>query len=184
MAAMQATGEFKPFTEPGVLNDDKPCTDAFHNVSFMPEHLSFSAEELRLNDYSHGRRFVSAPGTELSSYGLVRLLRGDDAGSQGSSCRASARHSMQLGSETITLRAGNEGFVKDFIVHRDLITRRSPFVRLALGGDWKEAKSGIITLPEDSADTVGVYQQWLYTGCIISINPSPECAPLILPVEA
>ena len=53
-----------------------------------------------------------------------------------------------------------------FTVHESLIKPRSEFVRLALRGDWQEARERTIPIPDDDPDIFSVYQQWLYVGFI------------------
>jgi hypothetical protein len=53
-----------------------------------------------------------------------------------------------------------------FTVHENIVKASSEFVRLALRGDWAEASSRIIPLPEDEPAVFSVYQHWLYNGLI------------------
>jgi hypothetical protein len=53
-----------------------------------------------------------------------------------------------------------------FTVHENIVKAISEFVRLALRGDWAEASSRIIPLPEDEPAVFSVYQHWLYNGLI------------------
>lgn len=55
---------------------------------------------------------------------------------------------------------------KRYSIHERLVSPRSEFVRLALRGQWKEARERTINLPEDDPDVFAVYQQWLYGGLI------------------
>lgn len=71
----------------------------------------------------------------------------------------------RFGSAIVTFRVGSDPS-QDFVIHEGVIAPGSEFVRLALRGDWKEAKERIIQLPKDDAETFAVYQQWLYTGSI------------------
>lgn len=71
----------------------------------------------------------------------------------------------RFGSAIVTFRVGSDP-PQDFVIHEGVIAPGSEFVRLALRGDWKEAKERIIQLPKDDAEAFAVYQQWLYTGSI------------------
>jgi hypothetical protein len=55
---------------------------------------------------------------------------------------------------------------KKFTVHESIVKARSEFVCLALRGDWVEASSRVIPLPEDEPALFSVYQHWLYNGLI------------------
>jgi len=58
---------------------------------------------------------------------------------------------------------------KRFTVHEDIVKASSEFVRLALRGEWKEASTRRVSLPDDEPDVFSVYQQWLYNGLIHTI---------------
>jgi len=61
----------------------------------------------------------------------------------------------------VTVRVGtNEP--KDFYIHKERLCQYSPFFKSALDRDWSEAKSNTINLPDDTAETFGIYCEWLY----------------------
>jgi hypothetical protein len=80
----------------------------------------------------------------------------------------------RLGSAVVTFRVGIDA-PKDFVVHEGVIAPGSEFVRLALRGDWKEARERIIPLPEDDPEVFAVYQRWLYGGhiCTSTVDLEP-----------
>jgi len=170
--APQITHNFTPRVEADGVG---PTTSAYQNISFIAPHHNFSAEELRLNDYTqgHGPSVFIRPQPRafpVPTDGLVVVGLPADFGHLHASCRAPAGLAMQLGAEIITLRVENGNDSKDFVIHRNVITRRSAFIRDALKGEWKEAQTGIISLPDDDWDIVEMYQQWLYTGCLTPIE--------------
>lgn len=59
---------------------------------------------------------------------------------------------------------------KKFTVHEDIVKDSSEFVRLALRGDWMEASTRQIPLPDDEPAVFSVYQHWLYNGLIHSVR--------------
>jgi hypothetical protein len=65
-------------------------------------------------------------------------------------------------SALVTIRAGTLPSQKEFIVHEDMLFQ-SEFFRRALQGEWKEADTRIINLPEDDAVDVNLYLQYIYT---------------------
>lgn len=78
---------------------------------------------------------------------------------------AAADISCRFNGEAIVFLVGTDA-PKRFIVHEALVTPRSEFVRMALRGEWKEAQTRTVPLPEDEPDIFSVYQQWLYGGRI------------------
>lgn len=56
--------------------------------------------------------------------------------------------------------------IATFTIHENLLTARSEFVRLALGGGGEEASTRTIPLPDDDPAVFTIYQQHLYTGLI------------------
>jgi len=61
---------------------------------------------------------------------------------------------------------------KRFTVHEDIVKISSEFVRLALRGEWTEASTRRIPLPDDEPDVFSVYLHWLYNGLIHSSRQS------------
>ena len=174
--APQSTAEFATYTEESNING----VEVFQTVTFNWPHRTFSLEELRLNDYAHGRGLVprarsaghQARSFTTSTNGLVAASVPNTFGQGGyASCRTPNFLDIDFGSESITLRVGKEGESKDFLVHRNILTRHSAYMQEALMGDWKEAITGIIPLSDDKPDVIELYQKWLYTGCIFSEPP-------------
>jgi len=52
----------------------------------------------------------------------------------------------------------------EFRVHRGLLCQISPYFRAALEGGFKEAEIQTIEWPEEKAETVKIFQLWLYSG--------------------
>ena len=72
---------------------------------------------------------------------------------------------------------GGETSKSMFYVHETLLRTRSPFFEAALSKSWREGKDGRVKLPDDDADLVKVYLQFLYSGRI-SIPPMCTAAGL------
>lgn len=53
---------------------------------------------------------------------------------------------------------------EDFIAHESFLTARSEFFRRAMNGNWKEAETRIINLPDDTAKAFACYINYVYTG--------------------
>jgi hypothetical protein len=70
----------------------------------------------------------------------------------------------------VVFLVGDTQALKKFTVHDDIVKASSEFVRLALRGDWKEASSRQIPLPDDEPAVFSVYQHWLYNGLIHSVR--------------
>lgn len=174
--APQDTGDFTLTHEQDFPGSS--CYSAYYHISFSAHHQFFSQEELRLNDYTHGRglapRRADGPprGFPDPKVGLVPVFLPSSIGWRHVSCRTPTVLALGFGSETVTLRVGKEGESEDFVIHRNVITARSAFVSEALKGEWREASSGIIPMPDDEPEVFVLYQQWLYTGCIFSDDRS------------
>lgn len=142
----------------------------------MPIHRTFSPEELRLNDYAHGRGAIERPSTTGSHWhrfvlpkdGLVRADIPAFWRTQQSSCRTLAATNLDFGGEGVTLRVGQADAKRDFLIHRSVIAKRSPYIEHMLRGEWKEAQTGVVDLTDDEPDVVALYQTWLYSGRIFS----------------
>jgi hypothetical protein len=74
----------------------------------------------------------------------------------------------------ITIRVGNEPEHKDFIAHESFLTSRSEFFRRAMNGNWKEAETRIVTLPDDDHRIFDLYMNLVYTGQFITMRKSQE----------
>ncbi|RMZ70588.1 BTB POZ domain containing [Pyrenophora seminiperda CCB06] len=66
-------------------------------------------------------------------------------------------------SAAVTIRVGKDSDQKDFIVHESFLTSRSDFFRRAMNGNWDEAKTRIINLPDDKPDIFAYYINFVYT---------------------
>ena len=142
----------------------------------LPEYARISFEEMRLNDYVHGRCVVSYPPhlkEPALSHGLVVAYISWTQGPIQPARLALAAQAPSYGSDVITFHVGKDK-PRDFVIHDSVIISRSDFVRLAISKDWKEAKDRIIPLPDDDPDTFELYQKWLYAGHIYTANPDPE----------
>ncbi|CAN9100853.1 unnamed protein product [Alternaria alternata] len=64
----------------------------------------------------------------------------------------------------VTIRVGKTPNTKDFIAHESFLTSRSEFFRRAMNGNWKEAETRVIDLPDDTAKTFACYINYVYTG--------------------
>jgi len=62
--------------------------------------------------------------------------------------------------KTLTLIIGPEA--KHFVVHSDRLTCMSEYFRVALRGEWQEAKDDTFTLAEENAHVFGFFLEWLY----------------------
>ena len=67
----------------------------------------------------------------------------------------------------VTIEVGLEPEAKEFIVHRDLLCKASPYFQSAFKGEFKEAQDRIITLDDVSTRTFGIFQTWLYSGTLV-----------------
>jgi hypothetical protein len=70
----------------------------------------------------------------------------------------------------VVFLVGDTQAPKRFTIHEDFVKDSSEFVRLALRGDWKEASTRQIPLPDDEPAVFSVYQHWLYNGLIHSVQ--------------
>lgn len=59
---------------------------------------------------------------------------------------------------------GAAAVTKTWHLPKELLTNSSPFFAAALNGSFAEAKSKIVSLPEDSIDAFEIFIQWLYVG--------------------
>ncbi|KAH7095174.1 hypothetical protein FB567DRAFT_575012 [Paraphoma chrysanthemicola] len=61
-----------------------------------------------------------------------------------------------------------------FDVHESVITARSPFFAKAMSGDWKEAQTRIVKLPDDEPDIFKRYIHLLYTNDLVVSPATPS----------
>ena len=166
----QDTGAFTAYSERGITPSLADCIDIYQTITCSSPHQHFSLEELRLNDYAHerGKVVYGRPRDFVPVDGLLTAVLPDTTNWKHASPRTPTEMKVEYGSDSVILRVGKEGDSKDFLIHRDIITRRSPLVKQALSGEWKEAQDGVLLMPEDEPAIVKLYQQWLYTGCIFT----------------
>lgn len=126
-------------------------TSSFHNISGLPpKHPT-----LRLPPWT----------ASLSCHSLVSLAR---------RCQRTftllpnyLRAILTIGSllkegkySDLTIECGEDTYA----VHKAILCTRSPFFAKCCDGDFKEAKSGVIKLPDDDPAAVKMMIQYLYTG--------------------
>jgi len=46
---------------------------------------------------------------------------------------------------------------KVFVAHKSLLSKNSDYFRVALGGQWQEAKEGVFKLKEENASVFALY---------------------------
>ncbi|KAF2869210.1 hypothetical protein BDV95DRAFT_114957 [Massariosphaeria phaeospora] len=63
---------------------------------------------------------------------------------------------------------------RTFWVHEGLITARSAFFKKALNGDWAEADTKTVNLPEEDPYGVALYLQLLYTGTLAVLDEEAD----------
>lgn len=152
-------------------SDPSGFVNEYHSITSLNEHLGISFEELRLKNYAHGQG-VLVPTSTSSAFSPPSGLVTASIPCLCTQCQvpcvskaSTVRGSNPFSSRVITFRVAKERS-RDFIIHESLIAARSEFVRTALQKDWKEAKEGVVPLPEDDIDSFDLYQQWIYTGGI------------------
>jgi len=74
----------------------------------------------------------------------------------------------------VEICVGKQPHQKIFSVHQGLIAPRSEFFERAFNGNWKEAESRLVNLPEDDATIFSLYVQLLYTGKILTQDDDGE----------
>ncbi|KAI4189404.1 MAG: hypothetical protein L6R41_001512 [Letrouitia leprolyta] len=62
----------------------------------------------------------------------------------------------------VTVKVGSEAAQKSFVMHTELLTYHSAFFKAATAGNWDEAKTGVINLPEDDPEVFQLFLDWLY----------------------
>ncbi|KAI9681751.1 MAG: hypothetical protein M1829_000496 [Trizodia sp. TS-e1964] len=81
---------------------------------------------------------------------------------------ATAPESKYAFNETVTILVGPERC--KFLVHKDVLVRKSPYFKAAFDGAFKEADSGTLSLPEDDVETFRRFISYIYSGLILSDN--------------
>ncbi|KAL1800542.1 hypothetical protein ACET3X_000884 [Alternaria dauci] len=59
---------------------------------------------------------------------------------------------------------GTDPDTEHFVAHESFLTSRSEFFRRAMNGNWKEAETRTINLPDDNAQVFAHYINYVYTG--------------------
>jgi hypothetical protein len=72
------------------------------------------------------------------------------------------------------IRVGTEPDLEDFVAHESFLISRSEFFRRALNGNWKEAETRIVKLPDEAPDIFGLYLNLVYTGHVHTAHKSQE----------
>lgn len=66
----------------------------------------------------------------------------------------------------LNIKVGVKSEVKDnqeeYVVHAELLCYYSPFFKAATSGNWAEAKTGVVHLPDDDPRVFEVFQDWIY----------------------
>jgi len=65
--------------------------------------------------------------------------------------------------EIVTVKVGKEPSLKSFPLHKGVLSFYSGYFEAAVKGVFKEAKDGLIELPDESADVFERFVVWLYT---------------------
>ena len=71
-------------------------------------------------------------------------------------------------SDTFKVLVGSDE--TEFTVPREVLTKSSDVLRKCCEGEWKEAKSRIIKLPEEDVDVFSTYIQWLHTNDLVVVE--------------
>ncbi|KAF2209498.1 hypothetical protein CERZMDRAFT_100291 [Cercospora zeae-maydis SCOH1-5] len=78
-------------------------------------------------------------------------------------CEASPKKRRRFGDDIIALKVGKDDHVETFGIHAALLEERGGFFEAALNKQWKEGRERKIELPDDDAETVAIYVEWLHT---------------------
>ncbi|KAK4619511.1 hypothetical protein CLAFUW4_11456 [Fulvia fulva] len=87
------------------------------------------------------------------------------------------RRESILDNRIVVLKVGSAP-TKDFTVHEAILREHSHFFRSALDKRWREGRSRIVELPDDDAEVVSAYVDWLYFRKIASKPISPPELPM------
>ena len=122
----------------------------YYNITATTPYAQLSTEELRLRDYHASRTPVFAPDPSKEAGEVLKL-----------SVQKPESGSGKFRGPVITFVVGTKD-AETFAIHQNVVSKQSAFVRLALQGNWQEAKSRVIPLPDDDPKTFEIYQAWLY----------------------
>ena len=166
----QSTHDFQPMAE----RDVGGATSLYQSITTTWPHTAYSFEELRFNDYAHGRGKVERPPSNLlpfmNNLAFATVRERLNAFSTPPFARRTLTSlKFRLGWQMVVFRVGKEN-PQDYAIHESLIKPVSEFVCLALNEEWKEAKERLIPLPEDDPEVFELLQAWLYNETIPSMN--------------
>lgn len=85
---------------------------------------------------------------------------------------------MSRATDVVTVIVGSGDDAKMFGIHAHLLQKGSRFFAAALKGDWKEAHTRTVRLPEDDPEVFEVYASWLYEKCLSTQVKNEDAAPL------
>ncbi|RDL38379.1 uncharacterized protein BP5553_02719 [Venustampulla echinocandica] len=88
---------------------------------------------------------------------------------------------VSLGS-VVTLVAGHGPQQASFVVHREPLSRASPFFKAACSSKWMGPQQSLINLPEDDPEIVKMLVFWIYEGRICVSRESVELTSTALTV--
>ncbi|KAF2459689.1 hypothetical protein BDY21DRAFT_275119, partial [Lineolata rhizophorae] len=66
-----------------------------------------------------------------------------------------------------------------FVIHRDLLTHYSPFFAAALKGNFAEAETQKVNLPDERVDTFEIFVEWLYSQRLDTTAPPQATGPFL-----
>ncbi|KAF1358728.1 hypothetical protein EJ07DRAFT_156556 [Lizonia empirigonia] len=77
---------------------------------------------------------------------------------------------LAASNDVVVVEVGPE--LKRYTVHKDLLTYHSEYFLKALGGSWKEAQEGVVSLKDADTRVFNLFVHWLYT----KVLPDPVSA--------
>ena len=63
---------------------------------------------------------------------------------------------------------------RSFSIHKGVLCNHSTFFRAAVAGNFQEAKSNVVHLPDADPEAFSTYAQWAYSGQIIELDPDED----------
>lgn len=82
-----------------------------------------------------------------------------------------ADKSDRLTGEFTKIVVGNAEIQQEFFVHKRLLCERSQYFCRMLQGGFREAREGVVSMPEDCPLAFEVFVNWLYAGFVPSLSP-------------
>jgi hypothetical protein len=83
----------------------------------------------------------------------------------------------------LAIRVGKEPNHVDFGTHESFLTSRSDFFRRAMNGNWTEADTRVVKLPEDDPNVFGLYLDYVYTGQLTTMEKTPAELAALEPID-